>query len=247
MEKTSEFAKMSKGKQVGFTLIEVLLVVAIIGFITGSLAYSFKVLPRMKLKESSRKFSSACRFVSTLARTNHLYHRIVLDLDASNPQLVVEVLPPGSPIPMTDPEILDEEDDANLLFEDWPRFDPKNPLGEVGAADVGKPFMTAEPKWIAPKTRLKTKAKLEGIRITKVSFPCLNKEFETGKVGIIFSPDGSNPGVIIHMKSSGNPETTLLLNPGTSIVKFLQSDEIPPNICVDDDGNAVENEDSEDN
>jgi len=226
----------------GFTLIEVMMVLVIVGFITGSVAYSFKVMPRMKLKESSRKFSSAARFVSTLARTNHLYHRMVLDLDANNPELTIEVLPPGSAVPDMDPEII-EAKDKDILFEDWPRYDPKNPIGPLGPDDDGKPFMPAEPKWTKPETRLKTSVKLKGVRITKVSFLCIHKEYESGKVGIIFAPDGSNPGVLVHFKSSGAPEAALWLKPGTSEVKYLPPDEIPDNLCFDETGKNLEDND----
>ncbi|MBU1240140.1 prepilin-type N-terminal cleavage/methylation domain-containing protein [Myxococcota bacterium] len=224
----------------GFTIIEVLMVMAIVGLVTGALAYSFKVMPRMKLKESARTLAAASRFVSTLARSNHLYHRMVLDLDAQNPEVKVEMLPPGSPIPFMDPEIPDEDDEKQLLFEDWPRFDPANPMGAVGANDVGKPVMPAEAKWAAPDTKLKTSTKLEGVRITKVVFPCMQKEYETGKIAIHYAPDGQNPAVLVYLKSSGNPEATIWIHAGTGKISYLDPNDIPGNLCIDEDGQFMD-------
>lgn len=93
-------ARISSRDQRGFTVIEVMVVLVIVGVLTGAMAYSFKVMPRMKLKESSRKFAAANRFVSTLARTAHLYHRLVLDLDAQSPELKVEALLPALRFPI---------------------------------------------------------------------------------------------------------------------------------------------------
>ena len=231
---------LSQERSQGFTLIEILVVMAIVGMVTGALAYSFKVLPRMKLKESSRKMAAAVRFVSTLATSTHLHHRMVLDLDAQSPEVKVEVLPPGSSIPNTDPEIPDDEEDRELLFEDWPRFDPENPVGPVGIDDMGKPFMIPEPKWTAPETKLKTSTKLEGVHITKVAFPCMHKEYETGKVAIYFAPDGQSPTVLVSLKSSGNPEATLWIKGGSQEVIFLPPSEIPSNLCLDEEGRMLD-------
>ncbi len=234
----------SRGSR-GFTLIEVLVVMAIVGVVTGALAYSFKVMPRMKLKESARSLAAASRFVSTLARTNHCYHRLVLDLDAQSPEAKIEVLPPGSPVPDMDPEIPEEGDEKMLLFEDWPRFDPANPMGLVGPQDMGKPFMTPESKWKAPETKLKTSTKLEGVRVTKVVFPCMQKEYETGKVAIHYAPDGRNPVVLIYLKSSGNPEATLWIKAGTGNVAYLDPGDVPQNLCLDEEGQLIEEKSGE--
>jgi prepilin-type N-terminal cleavage/methylation domain-containing protein len=229
-------------KQKGFSLLEILVVVTIIALITTVLAFSLSALPKMRLKESSRKFQGAVVFIANKARTTHMFYRIVLDMDSENPTLVVQVLPPNSKPPDSDPEILEEEKDEDSIFENWPRLDLDDPVGALGMDDNGKPFRPPLEKWESPKTKLSKKVKLKGIRIKSVVFPCINKEYDSGKVGIVFTPRGTNLGVVVHLKSAGNAESTIIISPLTSDVQYFSGFETPENLCFDAEKNRLKHD-----
>ncbi|MGM0596761.1 MAG: prepilin-type N-terminal cleavage/methylation domain-containing protein [Myxococcota bacterium] len=222
----------------GFTLIEIIIVMAIIGLMLGVVLFAFRFYPRMKLREASRKFSSAVRFTSSLARTNRLYHRLVLDLDASSPEVEIEMLPSDTRIPALDPEIKDE-DEKEIIFEEWPRYDPADPTGPLGPDDLGKPFMPPEPEWTKPETRMAVKTKLETVRINRVFFPCINREYTEGKIGLVFGPDGNGQEVIVTIESDNGITSSLWIRQSSGQVKYLMAGEIPRDICIDAVGNDL--------
>ncbi|MBN2724132.1 MAG: prepilin-type N-terminal cleavage/methylation domain-containing protein [Deltaproteobacteria bacterium] len=230
--------EINKGEE-GFTLIEILIVIVIMGLIIGSIAFYFKVIPKMRMKESSRKFANAIRFTSNHARTTRLFHRLILDLDAENPSLELEIVPSGETVPDLDPEITEDEEDS-ITFEEWPEFDPASPIGPTGTDDNSKPFRPRLGGWKKPDKSFMKPVKLEGIHIRRVSFPCIGKEYDSGKVAYYFFPNGQNFGGVIELTSASGARMKMLVHAATGLVQFVDADSDNRNLCFDDDGNNVE-------
>src|SRR5207244_3352136 len=66
----------------GFTLIEVLLVLAILGIMAGLGMRGLKSLAKSDLRGSTSRLSGAVRYLFDRASTTGKYHRLVIDLDA---------------------------------------------------------------------------------------------------------------------------------------------------------------------
>ncbi len=234
------------GNRTGFTLIEVLIVVVIAAMLFGAVAVSYSQLPKMQLREAGRKFAGGVRFLSGRARTSRTLLRLVMDLDKENPVLKVERFPPGLALPPRDPRV-EEEEEANLewRYENWPRLDQGNPVGPVGAADPGKPFLPPLSQWEALDTRMKTDIVLENVRIASVTFPCMNKEFTSGLVSLAFYPNGTNWGAVILLRSTAEHELSVIVEPMTGHVRFESGFVVPDDLCEDAEGNLLPPEDDD--
>ncbi len=224
----------------GFTLVEVLVVVVIAAMLVGAVAVSFSQLPKMRLREAARKFAGGVRFVAGRARTSRTMLRIVMDLDKENPTLSVERFPPGVALPHRDPRVDDEAgEDLEWRYENWVRLDPGNPVGPVGAADTGKPFLPPPSLWEPLETSLKTALVLEDVRIASVTYPCLNKEYSSGLVSLVFFPNGTNWGAVILLRSTAEHELSLIVEPMTGHVRFEEGFVVPEDLCEDAAGNEA--------
>jgi general secretion pathway protein H len=67
----------------GFTIIELLVVAAILGLVLGTAVYGFRALTKSELRGSAAKLAGAIRYCFDRAVTSNAYYRIVLDLDGN--------------------------------------------------------------------------------------------------------------------------------------------------------------------
>jgi len=67
----------------GFSLIEIMVVVAIIGLAMGASVYGFRAIAKSELRSTSSKLAGAIRYCFDRAITTGSYYRIVLDLDGN--------------------------------------------------------------------------------------------------------------------------------------------------------------------
>ena len=236
------------GSSAGFTLIEVLIVVVIVAMLFGVVAVSYSQLPKLQLREAGRKMAGGIRFLSGRARTSRTMLRLVMDLDKENPTLKIERFPPGQSLPTRDPRVAEDlEETLEWRFENWSRLDPGNPVGPLGAADPGKPFLPPLSQWEALESKMDTQIVLEDVRIASVTYPCMNKEFTSGLVSLVFYPNGTNWGAVILLRSSAEHELSLIVEPMTGHIRFESGFVVPEDLCEDAEGNlpAPEDEDEE--
>jgi len=67
----------------GMTLIEIMVVLAIVGMMSGAAVYGFRAIARSELRSSASKLAAAIRYCFDRAVTTGSYYRIVLDLDGN--------------------------------------------------------------------------------------------------------------------------------------------------------------------
>src|SRR5262245_60711386 len=72
---------MTKRARNGFTIIEVMVVLAIISLITGASVFGFRQIVRSDLRGSASKLAGAIRYCFDRSITTGAYFRIVIDLD----------------------------------------------------------------------------------------------------------------------------------------------------------------------
>ncbi len=226
--------------QVGVTLVEILIVVVIVGLLTAAVVVTYSQYPKMQLREASRRLAGGVRFLSGRARTSRTTIRLVMDLDRESTTLRVEMLPLGSILPTRDPRVVDEMEETLLWrYDNWIRLDPADPIGPLGTEDTGKPFLPPLVKWEPLDTQLKKTLTLPNVRISAVVFPCMNKEFSSGLVSLVFYPNGSNWGAVIVLRSSGDHEMSMIVEPMTGKIRFESGFSVPDDLCFDADGNRI--------
>ncbi len=113
------------------------------------------------------------------------------------------------------------------------------PGGPGGLGGPGKAVSAGRVKWEELKTSLKTVVSLEGVRIGRVVFPCLDRDYEEGKVGLVFYPNGTSDGAVILLRSSGGHEMSVIVDPMDGSVRFESGFTVPSDLCVDAEGNDL--------
>ncbi len=205
-------------RQTGFTLMEIVVVMIIISLVAGAVVMGAGALPAARVKAGVRRLVSIIKYAGSHARGAGVYTRVVLDLDGGSSSVPMEEMPPQYPDPPMDPHVDTEVDPA---FEDWPAFDPDNPLGPVGAEDDGYPFRPPEYKWEKIKGRLTglRAVKLNKVTVERILFPELDLELMDGKAAIVFSPEGFTHEAFIYLYAGGR-EGTIWIRPWGDPVYF---------------------------
>jgi general secretion pathway protein H len=67
----------------GFSLIEIMVVLAIVGLMVSASVYGFRAIARSDLRSSASKLAGAVRYCFDRSITTGQYYRIVLDLDSN--------------------------------------------------------------------------------------------------------------------------------------------------------------------
>lgn len=65
----------------GVTLIEIMVVIAIVGIVAGGTVYGFRAIGKSELRSSASKLAGAIRYCFDRSVTTGAYYRLVLDLD----------------------------------------------------------------------------------------------------------------------------------------------------------------------
>ena len=70
-----------RGPQGGFTLVELLVVLVILGLMAGMSIRGLRTLTKSDLRASTSRLSGAIRYLFDRASTTGKYHRLVIDVD----------------------------------------------------------------------------------------------------------------------------------------------------------------------
>ncbi len=184
----------------GFTLIELMVAMAVIGLIFAMAAVSLRSVFDVELKKTASSLASTLRYLSNKAVTEHQYLRMVYDLDDQSYHAESS----------EDPFVISPEDDA-----------AKEGTKKTGKAKEGSVTMQAEgeepptedeapgeekdggekPAFSQMESRLLTPVKLpSGVYLKDVSVSYLPGKRESGQVFTYFFPDGFATPTLINLR-----------------------------------------------
>src|SRR5256885_591462 len=83
MDRSTQGRLRRRRRTRGMTLVEIMVVVAIIGMIMGASVYGFRSIAKSELRSSSAKLAGAIRYCFDRAVTTGAYFRLVLDIDGN--------------------------------------------------------------------------------------------------------------------------------------------------------------------
>lgn len=159
------------------TLIEVLVALAIVGLMFGVAVVGLRSVFDVSLKSSARQLASTFRFLSNKAVTDHLYLRLVYDLDSHSYHVEQ-----STEAVVIAPETSDLESDAEKEDE------------EAGTEKKAETFVRSESTLLQP-LRLPG-----GIFFKDVSVSYLTEKKETGSVSTYFFPDGYATATMVNLR-----------------------------------------------
>ena len=229
----------------GFTLLEILIVLVIIGLISGMSIRGLRALAKSDLRASTSHMSGAIRYLFDRASTTGKYHRLVIDVDEG--RYWAEVSDDKFYIPR-EPET---EASMKKLAELQAQLDDKDrKRAEMSEAAGGFDMTKIEPQDFRPKrvrfgafkeTTLKP-VKMKNAKVMDVYTPRLADPVVHGRAYVYFFPLGQTEPAIVHLSDpTGETIYSLVVHPITGRVRVYNEYVKPPSDeQVDDEGGRAQ-------
>lgn len=222
----------------GFTLIEMIMVIVLLGVISGIAAVRLESVGMWKKKDDLRSFAATWETLFNEAVATQYGFQLVIDLDEQNYYALQEI-PNRSESSTVQVDYLEnlriksqqERLEKEKLEES--RKNLENQIAEVAefesgdlekqyyAAIFADPFQAASTSPPLDFPSLAEKKYLSsGLRIKDVKI--MNEKIEEGSAIIRFSPQGSSTFAVVHFElEEGEASFTLIMNPSTGRVTTL--------------------------
>ena len=205
------------GARAGMTLIEILVVIALIAVMTASMGLGLNALPRARLRTSAVRLSSTFRFAYVHALTTGRTTRVSFPMGGG--QLVVE-----------------DTDDAHTL-------DVRDPLRAGGAADVEanairdarlmtdlRPRATRATFTRLPERMFHARALESGIVFVKLYSQHDAEPREEGVGHVYFFSGGQTERAVVQLRNRNGEFFSVALNPLTGRTEVFDRPVEPPTI-----------------
>jgi len=193
----------------GFTLLELLVVVAIGGLLVGVLSSTFGQVSAAEMRAQSNAVAGALRRCFTYAVAHGKYVRLTLDLEGG----ALSAAATSDPLLITR-EKRDEGESPDALTEEQERLNER-------AQEEGRPPVFAPPK-LSEDPDLPALRLDKGVRLAGVFTPSQEDVFRAGKAHIHFFPNGFAEPAMVYLtnrREEGEGITfTLTLSPLTGKV-----------------------------
>jgi general secretion pathway protein H len=234
----------------GFTLLEIMVVLAVIALIMGSAVHGFRSLAKSDLRNSSAKMSGAVRFLFDRASTTGKNHRLVIDLDTG--RYWAEVSDDRFYIPheaetqaqaaRREAEEAEKDEDEQKRRDELSSSDstlPGNSSFDMSKLDVGE-FRPKRARFAAFKETALKPVAVKNSKIRSVYTPRLTDPVTSGRAYVYFFPLGqTEPAIITLSDPDGESIYSLVVHPITGRVRIYNYDVRPPVGETDDQGNQV--------
>jgi general secretion pathway protein H len=204
-------------KRDGISLIEVLVVLAIVGLLGGVVVYSIRSIAKTDLRTSAAKLAGAIRYCFDRSMTSGAYFRLVLDLDKnkywvekSDERMYLQrdkekVDKKGKAYDRDEKEKKEAEEDK--LDEE--RFAGKNPL----AAALEPPPKPKKAHFEAFKDANLPEVSLpRKVALFDVYTPRQEEPYRAGRAYLYFFPDGHTERALVRLQS-GDDWYSLVVHP----------------------------------
>jgi len=204
--KVNSLSFASSNRARGFTLVELVLVIAIIGVTFTLVATRSGTFDLWKERDFERSFSETIVFLHHQAISDQSFYRLEIDFDQNTWQIGV----------MKNEEENNENladlaaDAGNLSLELAAFLSPSVGQTQSMIPPPGFPSL-ADPKKIPPRILFDDVRTMRG----------LATRTEGGKAYIMFSPVGFSEFAVIHLRYPGDKITTILVNPFTGLTEIF--------------------------
>jgi general secretion pathway protein H len=206
------------------TLIEVMVVIAIVGLMMGASVYSFRAVTKSELRGSASKLAAAIRYCFDRSVTTGAYYRIVLDLDGnkywaerSEERMYLSRGKEASP---GRGQAFDVAAKEAQLDEEAKKVDEQlRSLGGV-AATIDPPPKPKRAKFQTFKDATLPQVKLGRPRLADVLTPRQPEAYSKGRAYLYFFPDGHTENAVIRL-SDGDSWYSLVVHPLTGRVEVV--------------------------
>jgi general secretion pathway protein H len=236
----------------GFTLLEILIVMAIFALVMGLGTRGFRALAKSDLRTSSAQLSGAVRYLFDRASTTGKIHRLVLDLgeskywaEVSDDQfLVPREAETQEALRLREEKEAEQEADAEKKAEAKAKLAEKT--GASSAFDLSKlevgDFTPKRARFAAFKEVALKPVELKKVKLYSVYTPRVTDPITTGRAYLYFFPLGqTEPAILTLSDKKDESFYSLVVHPITGRVQIKSELVEPPRTVdqYDDQGNRV--------
>ncbi len=247
----------TRDRVAGFTLFEVLVVLALIGLVIGAVSRGIRALAKTDLRQGATKVAGAMRYLFDRASTTGKVHRLVLDFDGgkvwaevSDDRYLMAHERETDETRRKEAEAIAKETEESAVEQE---AEESMSEGSAGSASRGGRVNASayQPKEFRPK-----RAKFEGfkemalkpiklpakVKLASLFTPRLAAPISEGKGYIYFFPLGQAEAAMVHLSDPKSESFyTLTVHPLTGRVQiFSEYIEPPVEEQFDDEGARIE-------
>lgn len=235
----------------GFTLLEVLIVMALIGLVVASASRGMRSFAKSDLRETATKLAGSMRYLFDRASTTGRIHRLVIDFDEG--KYWAEISDDRFYMPRErETEESREREAEEIAAEEEEKKQREEEMVEDESGltiDVSKyepqEFKPKRARFDSFKDRLTKPLEIPGaVKVASLFTPRLAEPVSSGKGMIYFFPLGMTEAAIVHLSDKdGETFYSLVIHPLTGRVRIVNGFVDPPiEEQFDDEGNRIEPE-----
>src|SRR5262245_31638044 len=255
MNDARAIATTPRSRTGGFTLIEIMVVFAIVALMAGASVQGFRSLRKADLREASAQLSGAMRYLFDRASTTGKIHRLVIDIETNT--YWAEVSDDRFYIPREETEeqlrqreekeAEEDADEARKREQAAREAERGKSAGANSSFDLSKlevaDFRPKRARFAAFKDLALKPVKLKKTKIQSVYTPRVTDPLTSGRGYVYFFPLGQTEPAIVTMSRAGSDDTvySLVVHPITGRVRIYNQRVDPPTARdrYDDEGNRV--------
>ncbi len=188
----------------GFSLIEILIVLAIVGLMVAVMSQSISKKDNRKIRRDVRVFSAQIRDLRNKARMRNLTYRLVINLpeDSKEKQTYwVESTSKRFLVTYDEERIKKEKESLRDGDKDPSGFDMDNEVSKEGATPLP-----------------------DGLFFKSVEIAAQKKEYSSGRIFIHFFPEGRVEEAVIHLTDGQQLNWSLAIHPLTGRVDIINKE-----------------------
>jgi general secretion pathway protein H len=243
-------------REQGFTLVEIVVVMAILGLVVTLGTRGFKTLAKSDLRASSVHLSGAIRYLFDRASTTGKVHRLVIDIDQG--KYWAEVSDDRFFIPHeaeTEAELRRREEKEAEQDEDARREQERRAKADEFSSTSLSPSSSYDPsklevgdfqpkraRFAAFKELALKPVDLKGAKVRSVYTPRVTDALTSGRAYVYFFPLGqTEPAIVTLTDPREQSFYSLVVHPITGRVRIYNEEVSPPTTRqqVDDEGTQV--------
>jgi len=240
----------------GFTLIEIMVVLAISAMMVAGVVKGFRSLRKADLRESATNLSGAMRYLFDRASVTGENHRIVIDMETG--MYWAEVSDDRFYIPREetteqlhereDKEAAEDEDEAKKRERADREAERGKGSGANSSFDLSKlevaDFRPKRARFASFKDLALKPVKLKKVKVRSVYTPRVTDPLTAGRAYVYFFPLGQTEPAIVTLSDVDSNDTiySLVVHPITGRIRIYNTEVLPPRgrDRTDDQGTQVQ-------
>ncbi|MFW2390271.1 MAG: prepilin-type N-terminal cleavage/methylation domain-containing protein [Polyangiales bacterium] len=212
----------------GFTLIEVILVVAIIAVVVTGATFGLGAITRTRLRSSAYRVMSAAKFAYNRSLTQGTTTRLLFDFE-KNTMAVQET---DTPVTLATDEQLESEEGQAVDPWDLARSKLEQPLSPIEPTSPFQPISNQNGKVL---DRYKAKPLGDGVSVHALITPHETDARTEGEGAVYFFPGGLTEHAVIQLSDSSDSVYSVEIHPLTGNAR-IHNFAYEPMDDLDDDG-----------